>query len=225
MSLRTEGEEAVAGVVCLLTSNRVWGRTRDLDGYGIPVPHAADLFGVLFVHPRFQFAPPKRGDGVMEGVGDGLGREIWLANRSRIRLGGQTQQLGLAVVEGEAVGGGVGEERRGGWEVVVVVSGREEACGVELGSVQHVWRIPTLLWAGQVFSGRSRSRCVGRGDGPRIRDEGVRRHDGFDGRGGILRRERCEENWETKLGNVGERWRKNESEVEEQKGKEKTSSR
>ena len=64
----------------------------------------------------------------------------------------------------------------------MVVGGREKAYVVELGSVQHVGRIPTLLWTGQVFSGRSRSRCVGRGDGPRIRDESVRRHDGFDGR-------------------------------------------
>ena len=137
MSLRAEGEETVAGVVRLLTGNGVWGRTGDFDGYGIPAPHAANLFGVLFVHPGFQFAPPKRGDGVVEGVGDGLGKETRLANYCGIRLGGQTQ-LWLAVVEGEAVGGGVGEERRRGWEVMVVVSGREGACRVELGSVQHV---------------------------------------------------------------------------------------
>ena len=88
MSLRAEGEEAEAGVVCLLTGNGVRGRPRDLDGDGIPVSHGADLFGVLFVHPRFQFSPPERSYGVMKGVGDGLGRETLLANHLGIRLGG-----------------------------------------------------------------------------------------------------------------------------------------
>ena len=87
MSLGTEGEEAIAGVVRLLTGDGVGGRTRDLDGHGIPVPHGANLLGVLFVHPRFQFSPPEGGDGVVEGVGDGLGGEIRLANHCGIRLG------------------------------------------------------------------------------------------------------------------------------------------
>ena len=92
MSLRAKGEETVAGVVRLLAGDGVRGRTRDLDGDWIPVPHAADLLGVLFVHPRFQFAPPERSDGVVvEGVGDGLGREILLANHRGIRLRGQAQ--------------------------------------------------------------------------------------------------------------------------------------
>ena len=88
MSLRVEGEEAEAGVVCLLAGDGIWGRARDLDGDGIPVPHGADLLDVFFVHPRFQFAPPERSDGVVMGVWDGLGRETLVTNRRRIRLGG-----------------------------------------------------------------------------------------------------------------------------------------
>ena len=53
MSLRAEGEEAIAGVVCLLSGDGIWRRTRDLDRDGIPVLHGADLLDVLFVHPRF----------------------------------------------------------------------------------------------------------------------------------------------------------------------------
>ena len=108
MSLRAEGEKAVAGVVWLLTGDGIWRRARNLDSDRIPIPHAADLLGVFFVHPKFQFAPPNRSNGMVEGVSDGLGGETGLANHCGIRLGGQTQQLGLAVVEGEAVGGGVG---------------------------------------------------------------------------------------------------------------------
>ena len=101
---------------------------------------------------------------------------------------------------------------------MVVVGGREKASGVELGSVQHVWGIPTLLWAGQVFSGRSRSRCVGRGYGPRIRDEGVRRHEA--GKGAMKTRKQS-------FGNVGERWRKKRKRSREEQKRErmKTSSR
>ena len=98
--MRVEGEEAVAGVVRLLTGDGIWRRARDLDSDGIPVPHGANLLCVFLVHPRFEFGPAERSEGMVEGVGG--------ETRLGIRLGGQAEQLGLAVVEGEAVGGGVG---------------------------------------------------------------------------------------------------------------------
>ena len=57
--VRREREEAVAWVVRLPARHRVWVGTRDLDAEGVPAHEIADLLGVLFVHPGFEFTPPK----------------------------------------------------------------------------------------------------------------------------------------------------------------------
>lgn len=54
-----KSEEAVTGVVGLLACARVWSGVGHLDANGLPLHEVADLLGVLFIHPRFEIAPPQ----------------------------------------------------------------------------------------------------------------------------------------------------------------------
>lgn len=99
---RWKSKEAVTGVVGLLTGARVWSGVGHLDANGLPLHEVTDLLGILFIHPRFEIAPPKS-----RACGD----------RRRLRLR-------LPVENSVAVGGagrGIYGRRRRAMVVVVVV--------------------------------------------------------------------------------------------------------
>ena len=80
-----KGEEAVTWVIGLLSGARVWSGVGHLDADGLPLHEVTDLLGILFIHPRFEIAPPE-------------GRAC--GDRRRLGL-----RLGLPVENGVAVGG------------------------------------------------------------------------------------------------------------------------
>ena len=115
VNLGWEREEAVARIVRLAAGDGVWCRTRDLDVDWVPTHEVADLLGVFFVHPGFEFAPPKgRAWGIRgAGRGDGAGLYVGHGRRGRrlVELAGEE-----GVTEGVSVALRKGGGRRGGSE-------------------------------------------------------------------------------------------------------------
>lgn len=104
-----------------MASDRVGGRTGDLDADGIPTHKVANLLGVFFVHPGLEFTPPEGRTGRGRS-GAGRREGVRLRGRQLDRQRARRLLWMRPLVEEGVAGVAVGERR----------SGREEWGGVEV---------------------------------------------------------------------------------------------